>query len=125
MTMRAPLTSPVRVQAPRCAGGKVGLAGGQQLGAGAFRSKTAAPAVRPSLRTVTESPTGDQRPAASLVGITTPDGWTIMSAISRPPGATGGHFSCSYIAERDGERAFLKAIDYVAALSAPDPARAL
>ena len=38
---------------------------------------------------------------------------------------TGGHFSVAYIVEKDGRRAFLKAIDFTSALHAPDVVREL
>lgn len=65
------------------------------------------------------------RPADMLAGMTTPEGWFIEGVIKPTPGATGGHFSSSYFASKDGRRAFLKALDYAAAIQAPDPAAAL
>ena len=64
-------------------------------------------------------------PARLLVGRTLNNGWTVDTSIVRPPSATGGTFSASYFVSRKGQRAFLKAMDYTAALGAPDPARAL
>ena len=53
-------------------------------------------------------------------------GWKVDASITRPANATGGHFSASYVVENsDGRQAFLKAIDYVAALQSPDPPQAL
>ncbi len=60
-----------------------------------------------------------------LVGLTTDDGWLVESMIKPAPGATGGHFSSSYRVTRGDEEAFLKAIDYVRALNAPDTAAEL
>lgn len=39
------------------------------------------------------------------------DGWTVEERIKSYPGATGGYFSNSYIVTKDGEKAFLKAMD--------------
>lgn len=64
-------------------------------------------------------------PAELLVGLTLPNsGWKIVSQLS-PVGGTGGTFGKGYLAERGGERAFVKAIDFVGALSSADPVRAL
>lgn len=41
------------------------------------------------------------------------DGWKVVSRINKPLDATGGFFSVGYIVERtDGQRGFLKALDY-------------
>ncbi|HYO75124.1 MAG TPA: hypothetical protein VE010_01575 [Thermoanaerobaculia bacterium] len=49
-----------------------------------------------------------------------------MSKLARLPTDTGGNFSVSYAVERtDGRRAFLKALDYSAALRRRDAARVL
>ena len=46
--------------------------------------------------------------------------------VDKPKNTTGGHFSTSYIVRSiNGERAFLKAMDYRKALESPDPAKAL
>lgn len=64
--------------------------------------------------------------AEQLVGKYLSNGWKVVESIERPTNATGGHFSISYIVEaRDGEKAFLKAMDYSRALEAPYPAREL
>lgn len=47
-----------------------------------------------------------------LVGLSLVDGWTVTSAIVRPSNASGGVFSQSYVAEKDGRRAFVKALDF-------------
>ena len=36
----------------------------------------------------------------------------MIEKLKVPPGATGGQFSCPYVVEREGRRAFLKALDY-------------
>ena len=65
-------------------------------------------------------------PAQLLVGKQLEGGWYVEQVVDRPVGATGGHFSTSYIVRSpDGQKAFLKAMDYRQALGAPDPASAL
>ena len=67
-----------------------------------------------------------QTPAQQLVGKELPNGWKVERLIDRPKTSTGGHFSTSYIVRSgNGERAFLKAMDYTKALESPDPAREL
>ena len=64
-------------------------------------------------------------PAQSLAGIKLPDGWIVEKLVKRPANATGGHFSTSYIVcSKEGNKAFLKAMDFQTALSSPDPALA-
>lgn len=65
------------------------------------------------------------RPAEMLTGLVLEGGWSVVSRVPSFPGGTGGSFSTPYIVERNGARAFLKAIDFTRALTAPDPARAL
>ena len=50
--------------------------------------------------------------AAQLVGMTLDGGWIVGRILDRPEYASGGAFSQSYIAERNGEMAFLKALDF-------------
>ena len=70
--------------------------------------------------------TDTQTPAKLLVGKELPNGWKVEKLIDRPETATGGNFSTSYIVHAsNGERAFLKAMDYKRALKSPDPANAL
>ncbi|HUD15010.1 MAG TPA: protein kinase [Terracidiphilus sp.] len=65
-------------------------------------------------------------PAEQLQGLRLENGWVVGGPIPRTGAQTGGHFSCSYgVTNVDGTCAFLKAMDYTAALSAPDPATAL
>lgn len=61
------------------------------------------------------------RPAEQLVGMQLPSGWKVVSRVTKPAGHTGGNFCVSYVAEKDGKRAFLKAIDFVGALGEADP----
>ena len=66
------------------------------------------------------------RPAAKLVGLSLPGGWTVVERLERLPVQTGSCFSEGYgIVREDGTKAFLKALDFAAALKADDPARAL
>ena len=70
--------------------------------------------------------TDTSTPAQQLVGKELPNGWKVEELIDRSETATGGHFSTSYIVRSgNGERAFLKAMDYKKALESPDPAREL
>ncbi len=65
-------------------------------------------------------------PAQQLVGKELPNDWKIEELADRPRDATGGYFSTSYIVRSgDGDRAFLKAMDYKKALESQDPAREL
>ena len=62
-------------------------------------------------------------PARNLLGKELLGGWKVIEPVNRPPSATGGHFSCSYIVRsKDGEKAFLKAMDYTMALQSSNPA---
>ena len=80
-----------------------------------------------NLRNVVEhSPTELPTPAQELVGRELPNGWKVKKLIERPMDATGGHFSTSYVVRsKDGETAFLKAMDFRKALESGDPARTL
>lgn len=49
--------------------------------------------------------------AENLVGHVLDTGWTISKKLEKASGETGGNFSVQYIAERNGEKCFLKAID--------------
>lgn len=64
-------------------------------------------------------------PAHQLKGLTLDNGWTVLDKTSNPKG-TGGHFSVCYeVVHANGERAFLKALDYSSAFQSADPAREL
>ena len=79
-----------------------------------------------NLPNIMDSPTDTLTPAQQLVGKELPNVWKVEKLIERPETATGGHFSTSYIVRSDnGEKAFLKAMDYTKALKSSDPARAL
>lgn len=52
-------------------------------------------------------------PAQKLIGTDLPDGWKVVSYISKDPLHTGGNFSAGYIVEsRSGIKGFLKALDF-------------
>ncbi|MBI4291296.1 MAG: hypothetical protein HY661_07455 [Betaproteobacteria bacterium] len=51
------------------------------------------------------------RPAMGLIGTTLPTGWTLEGEIPPYEGRTGATFCVGYIANRNGERAFIKVID--------------
>lgn len=55
-------------------------------------------------------------PAESLTGLTLNNGWHVLEILKRKPGDTGGHFSVCYIVEKEGQKAFLKALDLTHAL---------
>lgn len=63
--------------------------------------------------------------AHSLLGRELEGGWRVVEKLERAPDATGSNFSVGYIVERDGQRAFLKALDYSRALNEPDFTRVL
>ena len=65
-------------------------------------------------------------PAHHLLGRTLEGAWSVVASVPRSPTDTGGNFSVSYLVEHeDGRTAFLKALDYSAALRRPDAARVL
>jgi eukaryotic-like serine/threonine-protein kinase len=60
---------------------------------------------------------GYEGPAGRLVGQELEGGWVVKERLKRSPDATGGLYSIGYVVEgKDGERAFMKAHDYVRAL---------
>lgn len=63
--------------------------------------------------------------AHSLLGRELPEGWHVVEKVRRPSDATGSRFSVGYIVQRDGTRAFLKALDYSFAFGSGDAARVL
>lgn len=68
---------------------------------------------------------GDDTPAQRLRGVVLDTGWTIKDQIPRHRAATGANFSVPYVVSRNGRKAFLKAMDYAAALRGQDPATTL
>ena len=69
----------------------------------------------------------DIAPAHKLVGLTLKNGWKVIAKHERKEGATGGKYSVCYHIERNGEKAFLKALDFSRAAKdrSQDLARAL
>lgn len=59
-------------------------------------------------------------PAQSLLGMKLKDGWNVIELVKKKPEDTGGHFSVCYIVEKNGTKAFLKALDLTAAFHDPD-----
>lgn len=51
-------------------------------------------------------------PADELEGVTLASGWTVKSRVAKRPSDTGGSFGTCYLATKDGETAFVKAIDF-------------
>lgn len=66
-------------------------------------------------------------PHELLEGMSLKNGWRVVQRLAKPEAGTGGTFSFGYIAERsDGQRGYLKALDFFSRLpEADDPARAL
>jgi serine/threonine protein kinase len=64
-------------------------------------------------------------PSECLLGLSLTGGWTVTKQVHKSPHATGGHFSCGYQVEQNGEVAYLKALDFSSALSSPDVPREL
>lgn len=63
--------------------------------------------------------------AHALLGLEVDGGWRVVEKLQKSPDATGSNFSVGYIVERDGHRAFLKALDYSHALRQPNFSRVL
>lgn len=66
-------------------------------------------------------------PHELLQGLPLNNGWKAVTRIERSESGSGGAFSCGYLAEKsNGERGYLKALDFFSRLSEnDDPARAL
>lgn len=64
-------------------------------------------------------------PADNMEGQTLSSGWLVGERIAKKKGGTGSNFGVCYSATRNGELAFLKAVDFRNAFSKPDPIRAL
>lgn len=58
----------------------------------------------------------DQSPSQSLLGKNLANGWVVVEMVAPGPAATGGTFCSRYFVEREGERAFMKALDFSRAL---------
>lgn len=50
-------------------------------------------------------------PAKELLNVDLDDGWKVIEHVERQPGQSGGNFSVCYIVEKNGTKAFLKALD--------------
>ena len=57
--------------------------------------------------------------AHNLFGVTLPGNWKVIEKVAKDHYSTCGHFSVSYIVEREGKKAFLKVLDLGAALRMP------
>ena len=66
-----------------------------------------------------------QSTAEMLLGRTLDSGWKVVERVRKQPHNSGGVFSCCYIVERDGRKAFLKALDLSMAHGMPDELRVL
>jgi len=55
-------------------------------------------------------------PKDRLLGRTVGSGWVVAQMLQRAAGQTGGNFSTGYVVEKDGQQAFLKAMDLTQAL---------
>ena len=63
-----------------------------------------------------------KKPAATLGGLELEGGWKVGNVVSNTPDDTGGNFSICYeVSNRDGQLAFLKALDLNAATSTENP----
>lgn len=66
------------------------------------------------------------RAAENLEGLDLDGGWHVDKLLKRPTQGTGGYSSFSYVASnKEGVKAFLKALDFSAALGEEDPARSM
>ena len=66
------------------------------------------------------------RPAALLEGLELGDGWLAGKRIEKSADATGGNFSCGYLAKHEsGRLGFVKALDFSMAFQEVDTSKAL
>lgn len=64
--------------------------------------------------------------AENMKGLDLDGGWHVDERVMRPPKGTGGYSSISYfVSKKEGEKAFLKALDFSSALQDEDPSRKL
>ena len=64
------------------------------------------------------------KPAENLAGLNLDGGWHVDKLAERTPKGTGGYTSISYlVSNKEGKKAFLKALDFSAALQTDDPSR--
>lgn len=73
----------------------------------------------------TKDQQNDEGPAYRLVGRELQGGWKVTARHERVDGATGGKYSVGYDVERNGQKGFLKALDFSRAKNAPDLPAAL
>jgi serine/threonine protein kinase len=59
-------------------------------------------------------------PKYQLLGVTLASGWTLVEQLQQLPGLTGGNFGVGYRATMGDRVAFVKAVDFVAAMEALD-----
>lgn len=71
------------------------------------------------------APAAPLTPKSQLLGKTLDSGWTLVEQFAPAAHATGGTFGVGYKATRGDEIAFVKAVDFVAALTHPEPLLAL
>jgi serine/threonine protein kinase len=71
------------------------------------------------------APTAPLTPKSQLLGKTLDSGWTLVEQFTPAAHSTGGNFGVGYKATRGEEIAFVKAVDFVAALMHSDPFLAL
>jgi eukaryotic-like serine/threonine-protein kinase len=64
-------------------------------------------------------------PAQHLIGLTLANGWKVVGKYTRTDGLSAGRYSVGYFVERDGQKGFLKAIDYSRALKEANLPQAL
>lgn len=57
----------------------------------------------------------------ALEGRTISTGWTITKKVNSKPGSTGGNFSVYYLAEKDGQEGFLKALNILSFIRDDNP----
>lgn len=62
---------------------------------------------------------------AKLEGLTLESGWKVIAYKPKDDHHTGGHFSHSYIVEKEDQKGFLKAFDFTAAFEAKDTIAAM
>src|ERR1700758_1404047 len=64
-------------------------------------------------------------PAKHLEGLELPNGWTVRKRYVRTDGLSAGKYSVGYFVERNGEKGFLKALDFSRALKDKDVPKAM
>ncbi len=72
-----------------------------------MRSQTSEPDVAAG-----STPVSGPTPAEQLAGRTLATGWVVAEILNVQRDSTGGYFSTCYLVEKNGQKAFLKALDY-------------